>query len=299
MTRTPAALALSALAVPAVLAAPALLATPAAAADECPEIARQIVEAHLAREPIAAPEVPDMRTALCVQEAVVTGIAGEPIGWKVGLTSPAMQERLGVDQPVAGRLLDGMLLEDGARAERDYAARPLIEADLMVRVADAGIMQATDQEDVLAHLDAFIPFIGLADLVIADGEELSAEAITAVNAGARLGVVGEPVGMDVSDEWLTALGGMTVRVETTDEEGEPTGVVGDHPGGEILGHPLEAVLWLVRRLDERGESLEAGDLISLGSFGPPLDVPREGGIRVTYLRLPGGEEPTVLARFRD
>jgi 2-keto-4-pentenoate hydratase len=290
MTRT--ALALSALAVPALLATPAT-------AEECPEIARQVVEAHLAREALAAPDVADMQTARCVQEGVVTGIAGETIGWKVGLTSAAMQERLGVDQPVAGRLLEGMLLEDGARAERGYAARPLVEADLMVRVADAGIMQATDQEEALAHLDAFIPFIELADLVIAEGEELSAEVITAVNVGARLGVVGEPVGMEVGDEWLTALGGMTVRVETTDEEGEPTGVVGDYPGGAILGHPLEAVLWLVRHLEERGESLEAGDLVSLGSFGPPLDVPREGGIRVTYLRLPGGEEPTVLARFRD
>jgi 2-keto-4-pentenoate hydratase len=292
MTRTPAALALSGLALPILVATPA-------AAEECPEIVRQILEAQLAREPMAAPDVPDIEMAQCVQEGVVTGLAGEPIGWKVGLTSGATQERLGVDEPVVGRLLQGMLLEDGARAERDFAARPMIEADLMVRVADAGIMQATDQETVLAHLDAFIPFIELADLVIAEGEELTAEVITAVNVGARLGVVGEPVGMEVNDEWLAALGGMTVRVEATDEEGAPTEVLGDYPGGEILGHPLEAVLWLVRHLEERGGILEAGDLISLGSFGPPLDVPAEGGIRVTYLRLPGGEEPSVLARFRD
>jgi 2-keto-4-pentenoate hydratase len=286
------ALAVSALALPVLHAAPA-------AAEECPEIARAITEAWLGREPIPAPEIADMQTAECVRAAVITGVGGEPLGWKVALTSAAMQERLGVDEPVVGRLLEGMLLEDGARAERDYAARPLIEADLMVRIGDAAIMQATDQEEVLEHIDAFIPFIELADLVIAEGESLSAETITAVNAGARLGVVGEPIGMDVSDEWLNALAGMTVRVETTDEEGEPTSVVGEYPGADILGHPLEAVLWLVRHLEERGESLEAGDLVSLGSFGPALDVPREGGIRVTYLRLPGGEEPTVLARFRD
>jgi 2-keto-4-pentenoate hydratase len=281
----------------AALALPALIAAPLAA-EECPQIVQGITEAWLAGMEIGVPPLRDMEQALCVQEGLVNALPGTPIGWKVGLTSEAMRERLGVDEPVAGRLLEGMILEDGARAERDYAVRPLVEADLMVRVADAGIMQATTQEEVLGHLDAFIPFIELADLMFREGEALTAEAITAINVGARLGVAGEPVGLEVSDEWLAALGGMTVRVERTDENGEATEIVGDFPGSAILGHPLEAVLWLIGHLEARGESLEAGDLISLGSFGPAMDVPEEGGIRVTYLRLPGGVEPSVLARFR-
>jgi 2-keto-4-pentenoate hydratase len=269
-----------------------LIGAGAPVAAECPTIAAGIAEAWLQRETIAAPQIADDAEALCVQEAVALALEGGRIGWKVGLTSEAAQQQFGVAEPVAGRLLDGMILADEARVPRDFGGRPVVEADLLVTVRDGAIMGAETHLEVLEHLESFVPFIELADLMVSPGEPLTGEIITAINVGARLGVAGEPVAMEASEEWAAALAGMTVRIE--DGEGIP---IGDYPGAAILGHPLDAVLWLTARLEAIGESLEAGDVVSLGSFGPPMPPGELGTVRVRYLGLPGGVEPSVAVDF--
>lgn len=248
-----------------------------------------LAAAWAARETVAAPAVGDAEAARCVQDAFAAAIGGAPVGWKVGLTSRAAQEQFGVEEPVAGRLLEGMVIEDGATVVAAFGGRPVVEADLMVSVRDAGIMAATTRAEALDHLDYFIPFIELADLMVTPGEPLSAEIITAINVGARLGVAGAPVPMEPGEDWEEALAEMVVRVE----DGAGTDM-GSFPGSAILGHPLDAVLWLVAHLRERGESLGPGDLLSLGSFGPPVPPGELAGFRVTYEGLPGG----TLARVR-
>jgi 2-keto-4-pentenoate hydratase len=169
------------------------LLTAGAAQAECPPetaaIAGTIAEAWAARATIAPPSVADDAAALCVQDAladVMSGVAGAPVGWKVGLTSRAAQESLGVDHPVAGRLFESMLLADGSVVPRAFGGRPIVEADMLVRVRDAAVMEA------LASLDAVIRFIELADLMVTPGEPMNADVITAINVGARAGVAGAP-----------------------------------------------------------------------------------------------------------
>lgn len=271
----------------------------AASAAECPPqtaaTAEAIAEGWRARSPIAAPIVADAAAALCVQDAFVARLAtqaGERFGWKVGLTSPAAQETFGVDHPVAGQLLDGMVVIDGATVSRRFGARGIAEADLLVKVRDAEIMQATTPLEALAHLESFVPFIELADLLVAPGAPLDADIISAINVGARAGVTGTPVRMEATQEWLTALGTMTVVIE--DGQGA---ILGEFPGAAILGHPLNAVLWLIEDLTARGETLEPGDHISLGSFGPPLPAGDLDVLRVRYDGLPVDPAPLVGVRF--
>lgn len=258
------------------------------------DIAQTIAEAWRSQTAIAAPDVVDAAQARCAQAELVELLsedAGAPIGWKVGLTSEAAQNAFGVDHPLAGRLLADMLLEDGATVPRDFGARPIAEADLIATVASADIMAATTPLDVLAALESFSPFIELADLMVAPGAPLTADTITAINVGARLGVVGEPFTLEATEIGVQTLADM--RVEIFAEGGDTMAV----PGSAILGNPLNAVLWLIEDLESRGETLSPGDRISLGSFGPPMPTADLSRLEVTYTALPATPAPQVTVQF--
>jgi 2-keto-4-pentenoate hydratase len=213
------------------------------------------------------------------------------VGYKAGLTSRAAQERFGVASPVRGVLLEKMLLKDGADVPADFGSRPMYEADLLVVVRDPAIHQAKTHLDVLRALSLVAPFIELPDLLVAEGEKLSAPLIASLNVGARLGVVGKGVPAQATPEFAAALAGM--RVVVTDGKGQE---VASAKGSAILDHPLNAVLWLVQDLARSGVKLKAGDVLSLGSFTAP-QRPRPGlAVTVRYLGLPG--DPAVSVRFR-
>ena len=264
------------------------LAMPAAAADCTAHYDRvkQIGEAQLGYQPLVglAP-IPGQATAACLRDVLVRvleqqGGLGPPVGYKVGLTSKAMQERLGIAEPVWGVLLAGMLLPDGAEVRLPYAARGILEADLLVTVADEAINAATTPEQVAAHLADLKPFIELADLMVGEGEPLDAVVITAINVGARLGVQGAAVPM--TPDLAAALPAMTVALEG------PAGQLFEAPGSAVLGHPLNSVLWLIAALKAEGKALKAGDVISLGSFGPAQQPLPGATFSATYGGLPVG-----------
>jgi 2-keto-4-pentenoate hydratase len=213
------------------------------------------------------------------------------VGYKAGLTSKAVQERFGVSSPVRGVLLEKMLLTDGADVPAEFGARPVFEADLMVVVKDAAIHKAKTHLDVLRSLSMVVPFIELPDLVMAEGEKLSAPLIVSLNVGARLGVVGKGIPVEPTERFAAALAAM--RVVVTDQGGRE---LASSKGAAILDHPLNAVQWLVQDLEKSRIRLKPGDLLSLGSFTPPLP-PRPGlSVTVRYEGLPGN--PAVSVRFK-
>lgn len=274
---------------------PALAVTLAAAspaAADCATTASDLAQAWLAREPVPAPEIADQNEAVCIQSAMITAIGGTPVGWRVAFGSEAGREAMGVETPMLARLLDTMVLDHAARVDRAFGAEPLAEADLIAVVGSAEIMAAETREQVLESLDSVRPFVAFTDTMLAEGEEASPLAIMALNGGVRAGVAGEPIRVEATDDWEEALGRMTVRIET--ETGD---ILADYPGMAAMGHPLDAVLWLVEELAARGETLQVGDLLSIGGFGAPVALPEHGGLRVSYLRLPGDPEATVLALF--
>jgi 2-keto-4-pentenoate hydratase len=213
------------------------------------------------------------------------------VGYKAGLTSKTVQERFGISSPVRGVLLEKMLLTDGADIPADFGARPVFEADLLVVVKDAAIHNAKTHLDVLRSLSLVVPFIELADLVVAEGEQLSAALIVSLNVGARLGVVGKGIPVEPTERFAAALAAM--RVVVTDQGGRE---LASGTGAAILDHPLNAVQWLVQDLEKSRIRLKPGDLLSLGSFTAPL-TPRPGlAVTVRYEGLRGN--PAVSVRFR-
>jgi 2-keto-4-pentenoate hydratase len=262
----------------------------------CPsdaEIATK-VERFLARQPVAdAAADLTFEGAACGARKFVTALQpthGPVVGYKAGLTNPTVQQRFKMDHPMRGTLLEKMLLRDGAEVPAAFGARPFLEADLVVEVASSAVHDAKTPVEVLASLRAVYPFIELPDQMVADPAKLTGAALQANNVGARLGVLGAPIVVRADAAFADALRDMTVR--TSDDTGR---AIGTAKGSAILGHPLNAVIWLAADLKASGITLKPGDLLSLGAFSPGPVQPQRT-VTVTYEGLPGN--PTVRVSFR-
>ena len=215
----------------------------------------RLVADYNARRPAAdLPAMLTMADAACTRSRLqqrLAGQAGRLVGYKAGLTNPAVQKRFNTDQPVWGALYTDMLLGNGAAVDAAFGARPLYEADLLVRVKDAAINNAKTPAEVLAHVDQVIPFIELPDLVVESPPKLNGAGISAINVGARLGVRGTPlvVPADAAGQarLLDQLRDMNVRL--VDAQGAQ---LGGGKGSDVLGHPLNSVVWLAGALKAQG-----------------------------------------------
>jgi 2-keto-4-pentenoate hydratase len=186
------------------------------------------------------------------------------VGLKVGLTSRAVQQQLGVDQPDFGVLFDDMEHLDGDTIPMARLIQPKVEAEVAL-VVGADLAGATlSWSEFLRGLAYALPALEIVDSVIHDWKITLVDTV-ADNASSALYVLGnQPV--DVGRLDLGALGmqmginGQTVSVGT---------------GAACLGHPLRAAYWLARTMAERGQSLKAGQVILSGALGPM--VPLQAG----------------------
>jgi 2-keto-4-pentenoate hydratase len=259
---------------------------PSRAEPPAPAVMRQAAETFLARQPVPGFGTNfDLAEALLAQKTFVKALEprlGRPVGHKVALVNREAQERFGVRAPVSGVLLEKMLLTDDAEVPADFGPRPLVEADLIAVVKDARINRATTPLEAARSLKELVAFIELPDAILATNAPLTGPVFVALNAGARLGVLGGRAPVEATPAFVDAL--EKLKVTMIDD----TGVVhGQVQGGAILDHPFNAVLWLVEDLKKTGGKLKAGDLISLGSLKA---VPPVAGrtYRVGYDGLPGG-----------
>lgn len=273
-----------------------LLAGPVSAACPDPAPIADLAKDWAAKVPATPPAVDDLAAGYCGQALLTARLAaalGPVVGYKAALTTKPAQERFGLSQPVRGTLLRDMLLADGAAVGLDFAARPLWEADLLVQVKGEELNGAATPEQALAGLSALIPFIELPDFVVRPDVKVNGPTLALINAGARAGVIGAPVPLTADAATLQAL--EKLQITATDQAGA---VLALGTGAMALGHPLNAVLWLVNDLNAAGIRLKTGDLLSLGSFSP-LAAPKAGQtVVVRYEGLPGGGVPAVSVSFR-
>jgi 2-keto-4-pentenoate hydratase len=231
--------------------------------------------------------------ARCAQDRLVRVLEatwGPIVGYKAGLTNPAMQERFQVGHPLRGTLLRDMLLQDGAEVPARFGARPLYEPDLIAIVRGPGLARARTLEEAAREIAFIVPFVELPDVMLDPERPAGAAALLAANVGARLGVLGRPIPVEVNAAFIESLATMTVVFEEDGQE------VARGPGAAILGHPLNAAMWLAQSLEQEGIELRLGDMLSLGSFLPPR-VPKPGTTGVVrYLGMPG--DPSVSVSFR-
>ena len=258
--------------------------------------AAAVAAAIVARQPItAAAAEMSMEDGLCGRDKVVRYLAqtyGGAVGYKAGLTNPAVQKRFNYNAPLRGTLFRSMLVDDGAEVPAAFGARPVFEADLVVEVGNpVGLARATTPGEALRHIKSVRPFIELPDLMVDDPSKLGGPMLAMINVGARLGVLGKPVAAKHDKALAEALALMTVSL--TDGAGT---VIDSGKGSATLGNPLNAAIWLAQDLARAGTPLKRGDLLSLGSF-TKLTSPKPGtAVTARYEGLPGN--PAVRVKFR-
>lgn len=183
------------------------------------------------------------------------------IGHKVGLSSKAMQEMMGVDEPDYGHLLDEMqVFEDRAVPAGRYLY-PRVEVEVGFVLADDLPGEGCTEDDVLAATAAFAPAIELIDTRIKDWKIKLCDTI-ADNASSAGWVLGEarvsPKDIDIQsiDAVLTRNGVVVARGRSD----------------AVLGNPVTAVAWLARKVDSFGVRLKAGDIVLPGSCTKAFDA---------------------------
>lgn len=219
---------------------------------------------------IKHPEI-TMDDAYAIQSAILAAKLAEGrsvIGWKIGLTSKAMQYALGIDIPDSGILFDDMRFETGATVPEGRFIQPRVEAEIAfvmkAPIGGADVMR----EAVIAATDYVAPSLEILDTRILRADPASGQARkifdtisdNAANAGIVLGA--ERHAVDAHDlRWVGA-------IVSRNGEVEETGL-----GAGVLNDPVESVVWLARRMSQYGQQIEAGQVILSGSFIRPIECP--------------------------
>ncbi|MCX8023333.1 MAG: hypothetical protein N2745_11240 [Syntrophorhabdaceae bacterium] len=248
------------------------------------DVGEELAEQFLKKTPVASFDAKlTLDEGKKAQESFIKRISrefGEPVGYKAGLTNPNVQKVFGVNEPVRGTLLKGMVLKSGSILPANFGAVPIAEGDLVVRVGDEEINQAKNPEEVLKYLDAVFPFIELPDMVFGKGVKLTGATVVAINVGARYGVIGDPLVLSPSKDWQERLKNFTLKI--FDEKGE---VIAEGKGDALLGDPLNAAFWIKESLVSEGKRLKKGDLLSLGSVTRPIPTRPGMTILANYIGL--------------
>jgi 2-keto-4-pentenoate hydratase len=183
------------------------------------------------------------------------------VGCKIGLTSVAVQKQLGVDQPDFGMLFDDMGYGDGEPIPASILRQPKVEAEIAfvlgrdIAVANPGL------QDVIGAIDYALPALEIVGSRIANWNIRIADTI-ADNASSSHYVLGTTPRR--LSEFDARMCGMVME-----RRGDPVSV---GAGAACLGNPLNAVVWLARKMASLNTPLSAGDLVLSGALGPMVSV---------------------------
>ncbi|MET8255242.1 fumarylacetoacetate hydrolase family protein [Micromonospora sp. NPDC005197] len=226
----------------------------------------------------------DMELAYAVQQRLTRNrlAAGARIvGRKIGLTSPAVQQQLGVDRPDFGVLFDDMdvshlpVIPSGrllqAKAEAEIAF--VLGADLNSENLSVDVVRAA--------VDYAVAALEIVDSRVADWDIRITDTV-ADNASSGLYVLGSQRVTLTDFEPVD----VTMRMYVDDD------LVSEGYGAACLGDPLNALLWLARTTRELGEPLRAGQVVLSGALGPMVATPTGARVRAEISSL-----GTVTATF--
>lgn len=179
-------------------------------------------------------------------------------GYKIGLTSPRMQQMCGIPHPIAGRVLADGVHSSGATVSLSEHVHLGIECEIAVRMGrdlGAGAVPAS-VEEVADAVEAVAPAFELVEDRHADYRSLDMLTLVADNSW-NAGVVLA----DFRPSWpdLAAIKGV---VEVNGRE------LDSGFGRDVMGHPFQPLLWLARHLAGRGETLSRGEIVMTGSLVP-------------------------------
>jgi 2-keto-4-pentenoate hydratase len=195
------------------------------------------------------------------QAAQRLGDGNRIIGYKIGLTSAAMQQQLGVDQPDYGHLFTDMLHVADAAIPTSNFLQPRAEPEIALVLKRDLRGQRLAVSDLLAATAYALVAIEIIDSRITDWQIGLQDTIAdnASSGGVVLGTKATPI----TDLDLSLLGCVLRRNGRIQHTGA---------GAAVMGSPLHAATWLVNVLTARGAELNAGHVILTGSLTAAVAV---------------------------
>lgn len=221
-----------------------------------------------------------MDDAYAIQSAIARAKATQGqrvIGWKIGLTSKAMQAALNIDIPDSGILFDDMRFDDGATVPKGRFIQPRIEAEIAFVMKSSLAGSHVTRDDVIAATDFVAPSLEILDTRIQRRDPVTGKARiiydTISDNAANAGVVLGPQRHAIDAHDLRWVGAIISRNGAVEETGLGAGVLND---------PVESVVWLARRMAQYGQAIEAGHIILSGSFIRPVECPSGSHIHADF-----------------
>ncbi len=223
--------------------------------------AEALLAAHHAKETFTriGPPGADLAFAYAVQAryvALLSAERGAPVaGYKIGLTTAKMQAMVGLDQPIAGSVLADRIHHGPTTFAAARYGRLGIECEIALRIGRPhdGPGDAASRDSAAAMIDGAAAAFEVIDDRNADYGALEVVSLVADNSWNE-GLVLGPV-QPLPD--LAGLEGV-LRVNG--------GIVDRGRSDDVLGHPLNAIAWLVRFLAARGDALRPGQWVTTGSI---------------------------------
>ena len=205
-----------------------------------------------------------IQDALKDRFARIDGMA--PAGFKIGATTPTLQQMLGVPGPARGTVRGRVVHEDGAvLPARDFQA-PGIECEIAFRIGEridpaAGPLVRTRAAAAVAEV---IPAIEIVDNRYGDWGALGVPTLIADDFFHAACVLGAPAA-GIDPMGLDAVRGRTIIDGVS---------IGEGRGADVLGHPLDALIWLAAALADTGLAIEPGQIVLTGSLVRPRFLDR-------------------------
>ena len=203
------------------------------------------------------------------------------VGRKIGLTSPAVQQQLGVDRPDFGVLFEDMDVTALDEVPSERLLQPKAEAEIAFILSADLDSDDLDLATVRAAVGHAVAALEIVDSRVA-GWDIKITDTVADNASSGLYVLGSQTLTLDEFEPIDA----TMRMYVDDE------LVSEGNGAACLGDPLNALLWLARTAREFGQPLRAGQVVLSGALGPMVPAPPGVTVRAEISSL-----GTVTARF--
>jgi 2-keto-4-pentenoate hydratase len=242
--------------------------TTAAPTDAVLRRARALYDARRTGVPIPplTDEDPTLGIAdgYAVQEQLVAMLLAdgeEIVGYKVGLTSTAMQRSIGVDSPDYGPVFASTAIPDGGELRLAGLIAPKAEAEIVFRLGSELRGPGVTVEQARAAIAGAAAGMEIVDSRIADWRIKLADTVADLASNGALVVADRFVSIDDFDPRLVGM------VLSRNGEVVETGV-----GAAALGNPVAVVAWLANTLGEHGVALEAGHLVMTGSLHAPLPL---------------------------
>jgi len=210
-------------------------------------------------KPLAPPHKPaTISDAYDIQQkyvALLRGAHGDAVGYKVGLTSAAMQSFCGIGHPIAGVVLARRVYGTGARVRRADFGRLGLEFEIAVRFKSDVPVTATPftAGAIAPYIDGVCAAIEIVDDRSADYGKLDVLSLVADNSWNAAIVLSE-----FASTWPD-LSDVRGRATKNDE------AIGEGFGRDVLGHPFRSAAWLATQLASRGTGLKAGEIVMTGS----------------------------------